>query len=95
MRKGTSGLMFTQNGDGGITLEVVDYGVEQFGGGEWESRYDLDSENAALLKSELEKTHTGTFAEMCKAEFGEGFNTLEFEGYCKERSIKYSHSSWF
>lgn len=32
MREGTSGLLFTQNKDGSIRLEVIDYGVEEFGG---------------------------------------------------------------
>ncbi len=41
MREGTSGLLFTQNKDGSIRLEVIDYGVEEFGGRDWESWYDL------------------------------------------------------
>lgn len=95
MREGTSGLLFTQNADGSVRLEVVDYGVEEFGGGDWESWYELDKINAGLLKKELEKSRFGSFRDMLIAEFGEGFSVLKFERFCNERGIKYSHASWF
>ncbi len=94
MRKGSSGLMFAKNKDGSITVEVVDYGVSEFAGGDWESRYDLDEENAAILYQELKKLHTGTFKTMMLSEFGEEFDTCHFEEFCGERNIKFSHSTW-
>ena len=34
MRKGTSGLLLTENADGSLRVEYVDYGVGFFGGGD-------------------------------------------------------------
>jgi hypothetical protein len=94
MREGTSGLLFTQNKDGSIRVEVVDYGVEEFGGGDWESWYDLDKANAKRLQGELRKLHSGTFQELLIAEFGAEFDTRSFERFCDERGIEYHHMSW-
>lgn len=91
----TSGLMFTRNSDGSIRVEVVDYGEEYFGGHDWESWYDLDKTNAEKLYVELSKTHSGTFKEMLVSEFGERFNTPEFEKFCKERNVVFSHMTWY
>lgn len=94
MRLGTSGLLFTKNKDKSIRVEVIDYGVEEFGGQDWESCYDLTKENAAILFNELKKLHNGSFEQMLIAEFGEGFRTFEFEKFCKEHGIHYSHYTW-
>lgn len=94
MRAGTSGLMFTQNDDGSIRVEVVDYGVEEFGGRDWESWYDLNKDNADLLFSELKRLHSGDFEQMLIAQFGETFKTSEFEKFCKEHGIEYNHCTW-
>lgn len=94
MRVGTSGLLFTQNKDGSIRLEVIDYGVEEFGGRDWESCYELTKENAEILYSELKKLHRGEFREMLVAQFGETFETPDFEKFCKEHGIDYDHFTW-
>ena len=94
MRAGTSGLLFTKKNDGSIRLEVVDYGVEEFGGHDWESWYELTKENADLLFNELSKLHKGKFEKMLVAEFGKTFNTLEFEKFCNEHNIVYEHLTW-
>lgn len=94
MREGTSGLMFTQNNDGSIRVEVVDYGVEEFDGRDWECWYDLTKENADALYNELKKLHSGTFEQMLIAEFGKTFDMLEFVKFCREHNIKYSHGTW-
>ncbi|MGN1103565.1 MAG: hypothetical protein ACI4QI_01690, partial [Candidatus Coproplasma sp.] len=70
MRKGTSGLLFTQKDDGSIRVGVVDFEVGEFGGRDWESWYDLNKENADVLFSELKKLHSGDFKQMLIAEFG-------------------------
>ncbi len=95
MRADTSGLLFTQNNDGSIRVEVVDYGVEEFGGHDWESCYELNKENAEKLYTELSKIHSGTLEVMLILEFGKGFNTFEFERFCNEHDVEYSHSTWF
>lgn len=94
MRADTSGLLFTQNKDGSIRVEVIDYEVEEFGGHDWESWYDLTKENADILYNELKKLHGGNFKEMLIAEFGKTFKTQEFENFCKEHNIVYSHMTW-
>ncbi len=94
MRADTSGLMFTQNEDGSIRVEVVDYDVEFFGGSDWESWYDLTKENADILYNELKKLHTGDFEAMLIAEFGDIFRTDDFESFCEEHGIKYNHGTW-
>jgi hypothetical protein len=91
----TSGLMFTENADGSVRAEVVDYGVEEFGGHDWESWYDLDSVNAKKLFDELKKEHSGTFKQMMVAEFGEVFEAFRFERFCREKGIKFERGSWY
>lgn len=94
MREGTSGLLFTQNENGSVRLEVVDYGVEEFDGCDWESWYDLNKENADKLFTELSKLHNGTFEEIVMMEFGEDFEIPKFLEFCREHNIKYSHMTW-
>lgn len=95
MRTGTSGLLFTMNKDGSIIIEVIDYNVSEFGGNDYENRYDLDKVNAEVLYKELKRIHNGSFEEMLIAEFDNDFNTLNFECFCKIHNIIYSHSTWF
>ena len=45
MREGTSGFGVTKK-DGKITIEYVDFGVSEFGGGDFEKTYYLDKENS-------------------------------------------------
>lgn len=40
------------------------------------------------------KLHSGDFKEMLIAEFGETFKTPEFEKFCNERNIVYTHDTW-
>jgi hypothetical protein len=96
MRDGTSGLLFTQKENGAICVMVVDYGVEEFDGRDWESWYDLDKGNADRLSAELKKMHSGTLEQMLKEEFCEGadFSLYKFERYCREHGIAYRHESW-
>ncbi len=94
MREGTSGLLFTRNKNGSIRVEVVDYGVAEFDGCDWECWYDLDKTNADLLYEELRKLHKGNFEEMLIKEFGETFNIRHFQSFCKEQNIKYDHMTW-
>jgi hypothetical protein len=94
MKNDTSGLLFTQNKDGSVRLEVVDYGVSEFGGGDWESWYELDKVNADKLKAELAKTHNGSFEGMLVDEFTKEFDIPAFERFCREKGIIFSHATW-
>lgn len=95
MRAGTSGLMLTENRDGSVRIEVVDYGVEEFGGEDWESWFDLDKTNAELLFSALSEQYDGTHKEMLLAAFGETLDIPTFTRFCKERNIRYEHMTWY
>lgn len=96
MRDGTSGLMFTQAKDGSICIQVVDYGVEEFDGRDWECWYDLDKENSALLTAELKKEYGGTLKKMLQEAFckGDDFLTYKFECFCREHNIVYDRQTW-
>jgi hypothetical protein len=96
MRDGTSGLMFTQDKHGSISIHVVDYGVEEFGGRDWECWYILDKENVDFLTAELKKQYSGTLKEMLQAAFckRDDFLIYEFEWFCREHNIVYNRQSW-
>lgn len=94
MREGTSGLLFSKKKNG-VEIGVVDYGVEMFGGGDYERFYVLDKENAKKLKAYLGVRHKGSFEDMLKEEYGENFEFMQFEGDCEKLGIKYILNSWF
>ena len=93
MREGTSGFWFTQT-DGRISIGYADYGVSQFGGGDFEKTYYLDRENSEKLLNALQETYQGSPEEMIKAAFGKNFNDPLFWAFCKEHGIEYSSSTW-
>ncbi|MCI8596606.1 MAG: hypothetical protein HFE35_07350 [Clostridia bacterium] len=90
----TSGLMVTENNDGTVILEIVDYNVSEFGGSDYELKYALPSGEAEKLKEYLNGKHKGTLEEMLVVEFGKEFNLREFEKMCAENDIKYKRTSW-
>ena len=73
MREGTSGFWFTQT-DGGISIGYADYGVSEFGGGDFEKTYYLDQENSAKLLTALQEAYQGSPEEMIEAAFGKEFS---------------------
>ena len=91
----TSGLLFTQLESGGVMLEIVDYNVGFFGGGDYERRYNIDKENEEKLETCLKLKHSGSLEEMLIKEFGKEFDILEFQKFCKENNIEYSVYTWF
>jgi hypothetical protein len=96
MRDGTSGMMFSRSKDGSICIQVVDYGVEEFDGRDWECWYDLDKENADRLNTELKKEHSGTLEKMLQEAFCKrnDFLLYEFECFCREHNIVYERQTW-
>lgn len=93
MREGTSGFWVTHN-DGRISIGYEDYGVSEFGGGDFEKTYYLDEENSAKLIHALEREYTGSLDEMLESAFGRSFNDPIFWDFCKKNDIKYSSSVW-
>lgn len=94
MRRGTSGFWLNEKDDGSISIGYEDYGVSEFGGGDYEQTYNLDCENALKLKHALQVTYNGSLKEMIEAAFGKEFSDRRFWALCKENNIKYSQSSW-
>ncbi len=93
MREGTSGFWVTED-NGRISIGYEDYGVSQFGGGNFEMTYRLDEENSQRLVAELRKEYRGTLGEMIEAAFGKNFRDPDFRSFCRERAIEYSSFSW-
>ena len=93
MREGTSGFWVTQT-NGRISIGYEDYGVSEFGGGDFERTYYMDEENSKKLISELGKIHQGTLEEMLEKAFGRSFSDRKFWDFCKCHGITYSSSTW-
>lgn len=93
MREGTSGFWVTQK-DGKITIGYEDYGVSQFGGGDFERTYYLNEENSKKLVVALQKEYNGTLEEMLESAFSRNFRDHAFWDYCKKNGIEYSSSTW-
>ena len=93
MRESTSGFWVTET-DGRISIGYADYGVSEFGGGDFERTYYLNRENSQKLISELQKEYQGSPEDMIEAAFGRGFNDSKFWDFCKKRGIEYSSSTW-
>ena len=93
MREGTSGFWVTQTEDL-ISIGYTDYGVSQFGGGDFEKTYYLNKENAKKFVTALQKEYNGTLDEMIEAAFGKNFNDPIFWAFCKKHEIEYTSSTW-
>lgn len=93
MREGTSGFWLEEK-NGTIAIGYADYGVSQFGGGDFEKTYYLDKENAQRFTDALKKEYEGTLKEMVAAAFGENFKDPLFWEFCKKNGITYSSSTW-
>lgn len=94
MREDSSGLLLTEYDSGSIRVEVVDYGIYEYGGGDMEMWYEIDSENAKKLKNALKGKHSGSFEEILIAEFGKTFNMPDFQKFCNENDVKYRFQTW-
>ena len=93
MREGTSGF-WVEEKDNKISIGYEDYGVSQFGGGDFEKTYYLDEGNSEKFVSELQKEYQGSLEEMIEAAFGREFSDPKFWDFCKKHGIKYSSSTW-
>ncbi len=93
MREGTSGFWVT-NQDGAISIGYADYGVSEFGGGDFEKTYYLNKENSKKFVNALQKEYQGSLKEMIEAAFEKNFNDPLFWDFCKKYGIVYSSSTW-
>lgn len=87
----SSGPWTEENGKGGITIGVTDYGVEAFGGDDWEWSASFDKENSEVLISNLRKDFDEDMPlrEILAILFGEHFSTSDFTNYCDSLNLKY------
>ena len=93
MREGTSGFWVTRK-SGAISIGYEDYGVSEFGGGDFEKTYYLDKDNSRKLVEALKKEYKGSLKNMIEAAFGKNFNDPIFWNFCKKNGIEYSSSTW-
>ena len=93
MREGTSGFWVTQNANE-IHIGYADYGVSQFGGGDFERTYSMNEENSNKFVAALEQEYQGALEEMIEAAFGREFSDQKFWNFCKKHGIMYSSSTW-
>ncbi len=93
MREGTSGFWVTRK-NGEISIGYEDYGVSQFGGGDFEKTYYLNKENSKKFVAALKKEYKGSLEKMIEAAFGKNFSDSDFWEFCKKEGIEYSSSTW-
>ena len=91
----TSGIMVTEKDDGTIELFFADYGVEEFGGHDYECTYKFDKQNSDKFRKALTENYAGTLKEMVVAAFTEKFNVPTFNEFCKKNEIVFQKDVWF
>ena len=93
MREGTSGFWLEETAEE-IRIGYEDYGVSEFGGGDFEKTYVIKGENAEKFKAALAAEYSGSLKKMVEAAFGKNFRDPDFWSFCKSRGIEYSSFSW-
>ena len=91
----TSGIYVTEKADGTIELFFCDYGVEEFGGHDYECTYKFDKENSDKFRIALSNNYSGSLKEMVIAAFTKDFSVPVFYNFCKEYDITFEKSVWF
>ena len=87
----SSGVWTENNEKGGITIGITDYGVEAFGGSDWEWSASFDEKNTSILIKNLRKDYDDKkpLTEILTELFGEVFSTIDFTKYCDSLGLKY------
>mgnify|MGYP000941133607 FL=1 len=83
----TSGLLFTHCPDGSASLGYEDYGVEIFGGADYEVPYLLDTANLNKLLNCLGTSMDKNTKNVLIEKFGERFDSNQFEQFCQSHEI--------
>lgn len=83
MRQGTSGFWVERSADGAIRIGYEDYGVSEFGGGDFERTYSMNKENSQRFVAALEKDYSGTLEDKIEAAFGKSFHDPLFGRFAK------------
>jgi hypothetical protein len=85
----TSGLIYSLHSDGSASIGYEDYGVEIFGGSDYEVTYLLNKENVELLLKHLSVSSAEDAEPALIREFGEHFNSIRFEAFCHQHGIEF------
>lgn len=89
----TSGLLLSEFEDGSIKVEYEDYDTKL--GGDFSSMYDLDKENADLLRKLMKEKHPLlSFKNALKKEVGKNLNDEKFKKLMNDNNIKFVHNTW-
>ncbi|MGI6608457.1 MAG: hypothetical protein ACOX1F_05725 [Erysipelotrichaceae bacterium] len=88
----TSGLLFDYNQDGSVSLGYEDYGVEIFGGYDYEVTYHLDKTDFEMLCKCLNLSENDNIKNALIKKFGYTFNSIAFEDFCKENKIAFGRN---
>lgn len=83
----TSGWLFTHYPDGSASLGYEDYGVEIFGGADYEVPYLLDKANFNKLLNYLGTSIDKNTKNVLIEKFGERFDSNQFEQFCQSHKI--------
>lgn len=92
MTKGTFSI--DRRADGKTSIIVEDYGVEEFGGADYEMIYTLDIDNLRKLTQKLAENNQGSLEQMIEAEFGIHLDMKPFGQWLKDNGINYEFFSW-
>ncbi len=94
MRKGTSGLQLYEKSDGCIELGYDDYGVREFGGGDYDVTYCIDKENADKLRAYFKSKKSGSLKQKMIAEFGADLSETKLLKRLSALGVEYTRDSW-
>lgn len=102
----TKGTFWVEEGPcGGFSIGIEDYGVEEFGGADYEWIYTLDLANTQKMFDALAHTHFGLLKEpydgvkgalerMIEAEFGIHLDKKSIRLWFRQNSIEFEFFSW-
>lgn len=81
--------------DGSLVLSYADYGVESFGGMDYEVTYKLNPANTEKLREYLSKRHTGSCIEsLIEQECGSDYRKKGPMELFKEAGVEFTHFVW-
>ena len=80
--------------DGSLVFSYADYGVESFGGMDYEVTYRLDAMNTEKLREFLSKKYSGSLMYMIEQECGQDFRKKGPEELFEEVNVEFAHFVW-
>lgn len=80
--------------DGSLVISYEDYGVESFGGMDYEVIYKLEPDAVKKLKAYLSAGHTGSIECMIREECGPGYRKKALTELFEEAGVEYKYFTW-